>query len=685
MNKYIDGLLVSGYTFDLSMSYDNGFVQALNTGELERLDIQVYNNRINNILIYLFGLSELSGFTLNDITNTSSINDPVNCPLTIEYSDSFIVEDCTCEILNTDIYQLHYLNVIGGTGIGYYYEGEEIKIIADEPSVGLMFDTWTGNISIIQDRYSSTTIVNMDSNDNTIIPTYKQIPTTTAYVPTTTVYVPTTTSYVPTTTLVSNCFPCTNNELILSTVTSTEYSDWNNIDIRIAQSITLNGLINKVQVIEGHRQGLPNYNIVLKIYDGLVSGTSYPPTNTLLGTSNLVYAGDTIYGSQDFCFSTPISVNGVVSLVFDVLNVVTHDNSNRYYIHGDINGTYSSGQTYYQYGGSWTAYGNSDLAFNICYLNLPTTAYVPTTTSYVPTTTAYVPTTTAYVPTTTAYVPTTTVYSPTTTSAIGSRLMLTWDNIANVPVADVNIISLWNNLFNLPTNGNPFTSVTISGNTTILNGGSNISLVSGIFSTNTHLISIYDNENVVVSIGEGAMQACDNLLSVTLNYTTAAGVNAFAQCALLNSVNLPLLQTADTSCFEDCWQLANINLPQLISAGDYCFYHGEVSTTYNLPLLETAGEYCFSFRTINSSFNLPSLTSIGYFSLAAAGNTITEIDFSSLISLGATVGDNNVFLSISGNNIVLTVPAALMTCNGGNPDGDIQYLVANNTVTVIQV
>jgi hypothetical protein len=24
-----------------------------------------------------------------------------------------------------------------------------------------------------------------------------------------------------------------------------------------------------------------------------------------------------------------------------------------------------------------------------------------------------------------------------------------------------------------------------------------------------------------------------------------------------------------------------------------------------------------------------------------------------------------------------------MTCNGGNPDGDIQYLQANNTVTII--
>jgi hypothetical protein len=44
-----------------------------------------------------------------------------------------------------------------------------------------------------------------------------------------------------------------------------------------------------------------------------------------------------------------------------------------------------------------------------------------------------------------------------------------------------------------------------------------------------------------------------------------------------------------------------------------------------------------------------------------------------------------VFDGIIGNIITLTVPLALMTCNGGNPDGDIQYLQANNTVTIITV
>jgi len=43
-----------------------------------------------------------------------------------------------------------------------------------------------------------------------------------------------------------------------------------------------------------------------------------------------------------------------------------------------------------------------------------------------------------------------------------------------------------------------------------------------------------------------------------------------------------------------------------------------------------------------------------------------------------------VFTNIAGQTITLTIPSALMTCNGGNPDGDIQYLQANNTVTIIQ-
>ena len=55
-------------------------------------------------------------------------------------------------------------------------------------------------------------------------------------------------------------------------------------------------------------------------------------------------------------------------------------------------------------------------------------------------------------------------------------------------------------------------------------------------------------------------------------------------------------------------------------------------------------------------------------------------------SIGATVGLDYVFSSafaVSGQTVTLTIPASRMTCNGGLPDGDIQYLQAGNTVVIV--
>jgi hypothetical protein len=53
--------------------------------------------------------------------------------------------------------------------------------------------------------------------------------------------------------------------------------------------------------------------------------------------------------------------------------------------------------------------------------------------------------------------------------------------------------------------------------------------------------------------------------------------------------------------------------------------------------------------------------------------------------MGGSVGNNDVFSNIINNLINLTIPLSLMTCNGGNPDGDIQTLQANNTVIITTV
>jgi hypothetical protein len=66
------------------------------------------------------------------------------------------------------------------------------------------------------------------------------------------------------------------------------------------------------------------------------------------------------------------------------------------------------------------------------------------------------------------------------------------------------------------------------------------------------------------------------------------------------------------------------------------------------------------------------------------GSTI-EIDLSKCVSLGSTNLNDNVFNSISGQTITLTIPSLLMTCNGGSPDGDINYLISNNNVSVILI
>ena len=54
--------------------------------------------------------------------------------------------------------------------------------------------------------------------------------------------------------------------------------------------------------------------------------------------------------------------------------------------------------------------------------------------------------------------------------------------------------------------------------------------------------------------------------------------------------------------------------------------------------------------------------------------TKMEFYFPNLSALGSTVGYNGVFAQIATNPIKLWVNNSLLTCNGGNPDGDISYL-----------
>ena len=261
--------------------------------------------------------------------------------------------------------------------------------------------------------------------------------------------------------------------------------------------------------------------------------------------------------------------------------------------------------------------------------------------------------------------------TPTPPSTLGLRL--TFDDIANADllVGDSSSVEDWNTFFDLPTYGNPFTSVEVVGNEVSLIGGSNIKVKPALmydYNYNTFLISVVDTANCITSVGGDAFTYCYGLTTVDLPACTIAygwqdspqnDYGAFGECVNLINLNLPLLTTAGYSCFAYCTSLTAIDLPLLTTAGDYCFYDCTSLTTIDLPLLTTAGENCF--------YNCTSLTTV---------------DLQACTDLGGTVLNNNMFYNISGETITLTVPSALMTCNSGNPDGDIQYLQANNTVTI---
>jgi len=222
---------------------------------------------------------------------------------------------------------------------------------------------------------------------------------------------------------------------------------------------------------------------------------------------------------------------------------------------------------------------------------------------------------------------------------------LLFDDITNADslVGDASSVSDWNTFFDLPTNGNPFTSVSIVGNEVKLYGGAYINIVGSLFFNNANIVSINDEANSIITIGDSAFDRHTSLISVSFPNVTSIGSYSFG----FNESN---------SVF------VSINFPKLETIGEDAFYYCDALTSFNFPLAKYITSYAFEGCSAMTSLYTPIL-----------------------IELGMTIGDDAVFYDIIGNNITLTVPSALMTCNGGDPDGDIVYLQDNNTVTIITV
>jgi uncharacterized protein (TIGR02145 family) len=259
-------------------------------------------------------------------------------------------------------------------------------------------------------------------------------------------------------------------------------------------------------------------------------------------------------------------------------------------------------------------------------------------------------------------------------------LELTFDDIANVPVADASSVSDWNTFFDLPTNGSPFTSVEVIGNMVRLIGGSEITIADDLFNQDGYLIGINDSSNCIIAVGNSSFwysslsvanfPACVIVGNAAFAYTNCvfnmvnlvtAGDGSFQEC-YNSGFSFPELQNIGYNCFADCYEVPSFSLPKLKNiTGDSNFVNCESCEEFNFPELLSINAYEFLNCISATSFYLPKCTSIGQ-----------------------TFNDH-IFYGISGQTITLTIPAALMTCNSGNPDGDIQYLIDNNTVTIVTV
>jgi len=134
--------------------------------------------------------------------------------------------------------------------------------------------------------------------------------------------------------------------------------------------------------------------------------------------------------------------------------------------------------------------------------------------------------------------------------------------------------------------------------------------------------------------------------------------SAFLNCTSLSGYDFPLLEAIDENCFANCFSLESIIFPSLTNVAIGSFSGCENVVTVILPSATVIGSDSFQGCVL-----------------------LEEIEIPSVIAIGFSVSDDAVFDGITGQTISVTAPVALQTANGGNLEGDLQYLDDNNTVT----
>lgn len=300
-------------------------------------------------------------------------------------------------------------------------------------------------------------------------------------------------------------------------------------------------------------------------------------------------------------------------------------------------------------------------------------------------------------------------------------LIFSFTAIGNAPVADPSNVEDWNAAL-FPTI--PFDSVVVNGDDVELYGYDGTGLSGFSFNSFTDLLAVNDSGGIITSIGSYFFAAsgctsiimdslldtdnnfadgCIDLLTVSINSCTSIGQFAFQGCEQLTTISGPIVTTILQYAFNDCFTLNDISFPLVTSIGDYGFADCLLTGALDLSSLTTVGEYTFSIcgftdvniptlltAGLNSFSDCPNLINITLAALTSCGGSfvrnclvLESINVPLCEDFGGTTGDDTVFEFITGQTITCTVPVSRQTCDGGNPDGDLVYLLANNPASTI--
>lgn len=269
--------------------------------------------------------------------------------------------------------------------------------------------------------------------------------------------------------------------------------------------------------------------------------------------------------------------------------------------------------------------------------------------------------------------------------APGLPLILEFTDISNEPIVDPEDAEEWNSFFSFITT---FQFATVDGNSVSLYGSDQFDLPGAIFAGNTNIIGVDDQGGYITFIeGSAFFQASSLVYYYATNDLIRVGDQAFFECTSLNDLQINPIEV-NASAFGGCTSLIingagpNFAWPRLEIAGDFCFGNvGAVIANYPSLLIVPAGlnSSCTSLEV----FSAPIATDfglIGGISNALQGTSSLNLVNVPLALLGDS-GDNSIW-SQTGTTITVNCAAANETSDGGNPDGDLVWLAANNTATI---